>query len=65
MWLLGELNDVSAFAGGRRRVGFPFSERVSGGNRQHGAGDGGQNVGINGEVCVYVSPKNPMFLLMV
>ncbi len=30
MWL-SEVNDVSAFAGRRRRAGFPFSERVSGG----------------------------------
>ncbi len=30
VWLR-EVNDVSAFAGRRRRAGFPFSERVSGG----------------------------------
>ena len=48
MWL-SEVNDVSAFAGRRRRAGFPFSERVSGGDRQHGAGDGGQNVGAYGK----------------
>ena len=28
---MSEVNDVSAFAGRRRRAGFPFSERVSGG----------------------------------
>lgn len=30
VWL-SKVNDVSAFAGRRRRAGFPFSERVSGG----------------------------------
>lgn len=30
VWL-SEVNDVSAFAGRRRRAGFPFSQRVSGG----------------------------------
>lgn len=48
MWLR-EVNDVSEFAGRRRRAGFPFSQRVSGGDHQHGAGDGRQNGGTDGK----------------
>lgn len=51
---MSEVNDVSAFAGRRRRAGFPFSERVFGGDRQHGAGDGGQNVGVDGRMYFFM-----------